>query len=49
MNIKPDVIAQLTNEDLKKKSAPVKHVCLYGHRIDCGSSTILAIESGYKK
>ena len=27
-DVKPDIIAQLTNEDLKKKSALVKHVCL---------------------
>ena len=26
-NIKPDIIAQLTNEDLKKKSALMKYVC----------------------
>ena len=31
---KPDIIAQLTNEEFKKKSALVKHVCLNGHRID---------------
>ena len=43
------IIAQLTNEDIKKKSAPVKHVCLNGHRIDWKSSAILAIDSDYKK
>ena len=48
-DVKPDTIAQLTNEDLKKKSALVKHVCLNGHRIDWESSAILAIESDYKK
>ena len=48
-DVKPDIIAQLTNEDLKKKSALVKHVCLNGHRIDWESSAILAIESDYKK
>ena len=32
-DIKPDIIAQLTNEDLKKKSALVKHVCLNKHGI----------------
>ena len=48
-DVKPDIIAQQTNEDLKKKSALVKHVCLSGHRIDWESSTILAIESDYKK
>ena len=46
-NVKPDIIAQLTNEDLKKKFALVKHVCLNGHRIDWESSTSLAIESDY--
>ena len=46
-NVKPDIIAQLTNEDLKKKSALVKHVCLNGHQIDWKSSAILAIESDY--
>ena len=49
MDVKPDIIAQLTNEELKKKSALVKHVCLNGHRIDWESSEILAIESDYKK
>ena len=44
-----DIIAQLTNEELKKKSALVKHVCLNGHRIDWESSEILAIESDFKK
>ena len=44
-----DIIAQLTNEELKKKSALVKHVCLNGHRIYWESSEILAIESDYKK
>ena len=48
-DVKPDTIAQLTNEDLKKKSALVKHVCLNGHRIDWESSAILALESDYKK
>ena len=50
-DVKPDirVIAQLTNEELKKKSALVQHVCLNGHRIDWESSAILAIESDYKK
>ena len=33
-DIKADKIAQLTNQDLKKKSALVKHVCLNGYRID---------------
>ena len=33
-DIKPDIIAQLANEELKKKSALVKHVCLNGHWID---------------
>ena len=46
-DIKPVIITQLTNEDLKKKSAPVKHVCLIGHRIDWESSAILAIKSDY--
>ena len=48
-DVKPDIIAKLTNEELKTKSALVKHVCLNGHRIDWESSAILAIESGYKK
>ena len=48
-DVKSDIIAQLTNEDLIKKSALVKHVCLNGHRIDWESSAILAIESDYKK
>ena len=50
-DVKPDMIAQLTNEELKKKSALVKHVCLNGHRIDWKSSKILANEStgNYKK
>ena len=48
-DVKPDIIAQLTNEELKKKSALVKHVCLNRHRIDWESSEILAIESDYKK
>ena len=48
-DIRPDIIAQLTNEDLKKKFALVRHVCLNGHRIDWESSAILAIESDYKK
>ena len=48
-DVKPDIIAQLTNEDLKKKSTLVKHVCLNGNRIDWESSAILAIESDYKK
>ena len=48
-DVKPDIIALLTNEELKTKSALVKHVCLNGHRIDWESSAILAIESGYKK
>ena len=47
-DVKPDIFAQLTNEELKKKSL-VKHVCLIGHRIDWESSAILAIESDYKK
>ena len=47
--VKPDIIAQLTNEELKKKSALVKHVCLNGHQIDWESSAILAIESDCKK
>ena len=42
-------IAQLTNEEFKKKSALVTHVCLNGHRIDWESLEILAIESDYKK
>ena len=42
-------IAQLTNEDLKKKSAIAKHVCLNEHRIDWESSAFLAIESDYEK
>ena len=46
-NVKPDMIAQLTNEDLKKKSALVKHVCLNGHQIDWQNSAILAIESDF--
>ena len=48
-DIKPDIIARLTNENLKKKSALVKYVCLNGHRIDRESSAILAIESNYRK
>ena len=48
-DVKPDIIAQLTNEDLKKKYTLVNHVCLNGYRIDWESSTILAIESKYKK
>ena len=48
-DFKPDIIAQLTNEELKKKSALVKHVCLNGHQIDWVSSAILAMESDYKK
>ena len=40
---------KLTNEDLKKKSALVKHVWLNGYRIDWESSEILAIKSDYKK
>ena len=48
-DVKPDIIAKLTNEELKKKSALVKHVCLNGHRIDWESSKILATESDYKK
>ena len=47
--VKLDIIAQLTNEGLKKKSALAKHVCLNGHRIDWESSAILAIESDYNK
>ena len=47
-DVKPDIISQLTNEDVKKKSALVKHVCLIGHPIDWVSSAILAIESDYK-
>ena len=39
----------LLDEELKKKSALVKQVCLNGHRIDWESSEILAIESDYKK
>ena len=30
-DVKPDIIAQLTNEDIKKKCALMKHVCLNGH------------------
>ena len=30
-DVKPNIIAQLTNEDSKKKSTLVKHVCLNGH------------------
>ena len=48
-DIKLDIIAQLSNENLKKKSALVKHVCLNGHRIDWESSAILAIENYHKK
>ena len=48
-DVKPDIIAQPTNEDLKKKSALVKHICLSGHQIDWESSAIVAIESDYKK
>ena len=48
-NIKPNITTQLTNENLKKKSTLVKHVCLNGHRIDWESSAILGIESDYKK
>ena len=48
-DIKLDIIAQLPNENLKKKSALVKHVCLNRHRIDWESSAILAIESYHKK
>ena len=48
-DVKPDIIAQLTNEDLKKKSALVKHVCLNGHQVDWENSAILAIKSDYKK
>ena len=48
-DVKPDIIAKLTNEELNKKSALVKHVCLNIHRIDWESSAILAIESDYKK
>ena len=48
-DVKLDIIAKLTNEELKKKSALVKHVCLNGHRIDWESSEILATESDYKK
>ena len=33
-DVKPDIIAQLTNEDLKKKYTLVNHVWLNGHRID---------------
>ena len=42
-HVKPDITAQLTNEDLKKKSALVKHVCLNEHRINWESSTFLPI------
>ena len=48
-DVKPDTIAQLTNDELKKKSALVKHVCLNGHQIDWESSEILATESDYTK
>ena len=48
-DVKPDIIAQITNEELKKKSALVKHVCLNGHRIDWESSEFLATENDYKK
>ena len=48
-DIKHVIISQQTNEDLKKNSAPVKHVCLNGHRIDWESSAILTIESDYQK
>ena len=30
-DVKPDTIALLTNEDIKKKCALMKHVCLNGH------------------
>ena len=48
-DITPDIISLLTNEDLKNKSALVKHVCLNGHRIDLESSTTLPIKSELKK
>ena len=48
-DVKPDIITQLTIEDLKKESAQVKHVCLNGQRINWESSAILAIEIDYKK
>ena len=41
------VIAQLTKEDLNKKSALAKHVCLNWQQIDWESSAILAIESDH--
>ena len=47
-DIKPNIIAQLINEDFKKKSALVKHVCLSGHRINWENSIIFASESDYK-
>ena len=48
-NIKSDIIAPLTSEDFKKKSAQVKHVCLNEHQFDWESFAISAIESDYKK
>ena len=48
-DVKSDIIAQLTNEDLKKKSTLVKQVRLNRRRIDWESSAILAIESDSKK
>ena len=48
-NLKANVNSKAYYEELKKKSAPVKHVCLNGHRIDWESSEILATESNYKK
>ena len=48
-DIKPDKITQQTNQDLKKKSALVKHVCLNGYRIDWKSSASLAIKVTIKK
>ena len=48
-DIKPYIIAQQTNEDLKKNHALVKHVWLNRHRIDWKSYAISAIESDYKK
>ena len=48
-DIRPDIITQLTKEDFYIKSALVKNVCLYGHRIDWKNFAILAIKNDYKK
>ena len=48
-DIKLNTNAQLTSENLERKSALVKHVYLSGHQIDWESSTILAIKSDNKK